>query len=174
MTAVPARVVFVCNIYFQSLISPHGPAAACLLAAMRGQVELFCSEYVLTEFKDVASRPALRARFLISDDRVDRIVEAVRETATFVEQVPEVNTHPIDPDDSHYVNLAIATSARLIVSRDTHLPRLVDNQWPEGREFIGRFPQLRIVEPASFLREIGVSVKPGIAPPTPRPREPGA
>jgi putative PIN family toxin of toxin-antitoxin system len=173
MTPAPVRVVFDCNIYFQALISPHGPAAACLLAAMRGQVELFCSEYVVGEFRDVASRPELRARFRITDERVDRIVEAAREAATFIDHVPEVYTHPVDPDDSHYVNLALATNARLLVSRDKHLLKLVDVRSAEGRDFTARFPQLRILEPAPFLREIGVPVELPPAPPIPRPRDPG-
>lgn len=166
MTPAPVHVVFDCNIFFQALISPNGPAAACLLAAMRGQVELFCSEYVLTEFRDVASRSALRARFLITDDRVDRIVEAVREAATFVDLVPEVYTHPIDPDDSHYVNLALAANARLLVSRDAHLLKLVDRRFPEGREFLARFPELRILEPVPFLQELGLNrpLRPGSGP----------
>lgn len=169
MTPAPVRVVFDCNIYFQALISPHGPAAACLLAAMRGQVDLFCSEYVVGEFRDVASRTELRARFRITDERVDRIVEAAREAATFIDHVPEVYTHPSDPDDSHYVNLALATDARLLVSRDKHLLNLVDGRSPEGRDFLARFPQLRILEPTPFLQELKLSTD---REPTLRPRDP--
>jgi predicted nucleic acid-binding protein len=37
-----------------------------------------------------------------------------------IENVPDVYRHPIDEDDSCYVNLAIAAGAKLIVSNDRH------------------------------------------------------
>jgi predicted nucleic acid-binding protein len=58
-----------------------------------------------------------------------------------------------DPDDSHYVNLALAADAKLIVSRDRDLLDLMDNSIPEGLDFQGRFPSLRILDPVAFLRE---------------------
>lgn len=38
------RVVFDCNVYFQALIAPSGPAGECLSAAARSEVQLFLSE----------------------------------------------------------------------------------------------------------------------------------
>jgi predicted nucleic acid-binding protein len=60
-----------------------------------------------------------------------------------------------DPDDAHYVNLALAADARLIVSRDRDLLDLMDSAKPEAAEFQSRFPALRILDPVGFLREIG-------------------
>src|SRR5438105_4358357 len=115
------RAVYDCNVYFQALISPEGPAARCLISAARGQVALFCSAAVLVEFHAVCSRPALRVRFGITDDGVHRLTEVIREAAEFVESVPEIYSHPVDPGDSHYVDLALATGSALIVTRDNHL-----------------------------------------------------
>ena len=62
-----------------------------------------------------------------------------------------------DPDDAHYVNLVLAVGAKLIVSRDKDLLDLADMANPEAAEFTKRYPGLRILNPVSFLFEIGAS-----------------
>ncbi len=63
------------------------------------------------------------------------------------------SAHPLDRDDSEYVNLAIVADAKLIVSRDKHLLGLNDAAKPWAREFQERFPDIRVMEPAEFLIE---------------------
>ena len=67
---------------------------------------------------------------------------------------PETFVYERDPDDAHYVNLALAADAKLIVSRDKDLLDLMDQAKPEGRDFHTRFPTVRILDPVSFLREL--------------------
>ena len=69
-------------------------------------------------------------------------------------EVPQRYTRPTDPKDSAYVNLALATNSELVVSRDRHLLMRMDPATPEGRSFGQRFPDLRVVEPVEFLREL--------------------
>lgn len=152
--------VYDCNIFFQALISPHGPAAECVRVAQRGQVTLYISEHVLGEVRDVGSRPAIRRKFQITDELVEQLLAAIRECSQMVDRVPEVYVHPDDPDDSHYVNLALVTGSRLLVSRDADLLRLMDAFRTEGRDFALRFPNLRIMEPVAFLRELADSNPP--------------
>jgi predicted nucleic acid-binding protein len=71
-----------------------------------------------------------------------------------VATVPTLYEHPHDPDDSHYVNLALAAGARLVVSRDRDLLNLMETNRPEGEEFRRRFPELRILDPVEMLREL--------------------
>lgn len=139
------RVVFDCNIYFQALISPLGPSARCLIAAARGQVLLFCSESSVLEIRDVAGRPALRQKFAITEERLEQFIEAIRECAIFISEIADVYRHPFDPDDSHYINLAISCNARLLASRDRDLLLLMDTTRPEGRDFRERFPLVEIL-----------------------------
>ena len=53
----PERVVFDCNIFFQALINPLGPAGQALEAVADGRCILFVSKFVFDELQDVTSRP---------------------------------------------------------------------------------------------------------------------
>lgn len=150
--SAPPRVVFDCNVYFQALAGRQGPAYACLNCAVRRDVELFCSEHTIAELQEVTARVPLRKKFGLTDERVDAFIQTVRSAASFVGSVPERYLLPADPDDSHYVNLALEAKARLIVSRDLDLLRLMDRAKAEGRDFHRRFPDLVILDPPTMLR----------------------
>jgi putative PIN family toxin of toxin-antitoxin system len=155
MTADPTRrVVYDCNILFQALISKKGPAHRRKEIVEEGRAVLFVSDYVFEEVRDISSRPALRAKFALEESQVEAFLADVARLAVHVTQVPDSYRHPSDPKDSHYVNLALVAAAELIVSRDRHLLDLCDPGRPAGRDFTARFPQLRILEPTAFLREI--------------------
>lgn len=154
----PERVVFDCGVFFQALIAPNGPAGRCLALAASGDLALFVSEFVIGEFRDVCARPNLVHRFRLSDSRVDAFISQVAGFATLVHNVPHVFDYPRDPDDEPYVDLAIASRARLIVSRDNDLLALEDPGSEEGRAFHQRFPEIRIVTPEVLVAEIRPAV----------------
>jgi len=79
-------------------------------------------------------------------------LESIAEIATTLVDVPAVFEFPRDPNDAHYVDLALAAQAKLIVSRDLDLLSLGDPSTPEGREFRARFPDLEILTPSELLR----------------------
>ncbi len=68
--------------------------------------------------------------------------------------VPEVWTYARDPDDAHYVNLALATGARLIVSRDKDLLDLMKPSTPESRQFMSEYPGFTVLTPPQFLARL--------------------
>ena len=70
------------------------------------------------------------------------------------EVVPHIFTLARDPDDSHYVNLALAFDAELIVSRDRDLLDLMNPTFQDGLDFHARFPGLRIFTPEELLRRL--------------------
>jgi putative PIN family toxin of toxin-antitoxin system len=158
MSDQPKRFVFDCNIYLQALISPNGPASRCVAFALDGKLTLFASRYILDELLDVATRPELVAKFpRLTPERVTTLITNVEKVALFAGEFPEVYSHPFDPKDSHYVNLAVATGSELIVSRDRHLLLLMDANRPEGIDFRRRFPNLKICDPVALLLEIAPS-----------------
>jgi putative PIN family toxin of toxin-antitoxin system len=145
------RVVFDCNVLFQALISPEGPSGAVVAAAKSRQVSLIVSPWLFDELVDVATRPRLASRFAISERRLNDFVESLRSRCTVIAEVPHVYDHPRDPDDAHYVDLAVAADAKLIVSRDNDLLALADHATVEGRDFAARFPDLSILTPPELL-----------------------
>ncbi|MDP9174026.1 MAG: hypothetical protein M3O30_09195 [Planctomycetota bacterium] len=80
---------------------------------------------------------------------------AIEKAATLLTGFPEVFVYERDPDDAQYINLALAAGAQLIVSRDKDLLDLMDIGRPESAVFQSRFPELRILNPVGFLREMG-------------------
>jgi len=122
------RVVFDCNMYVQALRSPDGPAGRCVQLAL--------------DAKMVA-------------ERVEEFIQAIESVAIVLDGFPEMFRYDRDPDDAHYVNLALAAEAKLIVSRDRDLLDLMDLTKPDGAEFHRNFPDLLIVDPIQFLRGMG-------------------
>jgi len=148
------RVVFDCNTFLQALASPEGPAGQCVQLAIDRKINLFVSPSVLEELREVTSRPKVITRLRLHTNRVEEFFEAIEIAATLLVGFPEVFSYPRDPDDAHYVNLALAADAKLIVSRDRDLLDLMDLTKVEAADFQKRFPALRILNPVEFLFEI--------------------
>jgi predicted nucleic acid-binding protein len=77
-----------------------------------------------------------------------------------MESVPERWMYARDPDDAHYVNLALTAEAELIVSRDNDLLTLMDRHSPDGKNFANQFPRLTILTPPAFLKHVAQSSRP--------------
>lgn len=149
------RVVFDCNIFFQALISPSGPSGRCVALAFQQKVDLLCTATIMDELRQTASGSKARAKFTaITDTSLASLIQNIERVAIFLHSVPETFTYARDPDDAHYVNVALLAKAKYIVSRDQDLLDLMDLARPESREFRRRFPMLDIIEPQVLLREV--------------------
>jgi putative PIN family toxin of toxin-antitoxin system len=143
------RVVFDCNIFHQAAISAGGPAAACLREVEAGSVTLLMSAEVWAEISDVLSRPHLTRKFAtLTPERIARFLGFIERSVEWIVDVPRCFALPRDPKDEPYVNLAIAARAGFLVSRDRDLLDLMGDV-----AFRERAPGLRIVDPATWLRE---------------------
>ena len=69
--------------------------------------------------------------------------------STSINNVPCVFAYPRDPKDEPYINLMIAADAEYLTSRDNDLLDLMKDP-----DFTARFPGIRVIDPASLLREI--------------------
>ena len=145
-----ARVVSDCMVFLQGAARSAGPARACFEIVDQGLVTLCVSPEVLAEVRDVLSRPELVKRFpALSAEWVTAFVTSVADKALVVPDVPNAFVLPRDPKDEPYINLAVATQAEFLVSRDRDLLDLMTDA-----EFRRRFPALKIVDPETFLRTI--------------------
>jgi putative PIN family toxin of toxin-antitoxin system len=139
--------VFDCMVMLQAATNEQGPAFACLALVEANEVQLHVSPTILAEVQDVVSRPKIRARFPhLTQERADLFLGKLATLAVVLSSVPDGGVRVRDPDDLPYLDLAIATNAGYLVSRDKDLLDLMKDP-----AFTNRCPQLRIVDPVAFL-----------------------
>lgn len=142
-------------VFLQATASENGSAFRCLEKFEAQEINLFVSQDILDEVQDVLTRPKLQRKLsLLTNDRVSALVERLKRRATLVSKVPKVFEYERDPKDERYINLAIAAKAQYLVSRDLDLLDLMNETLPAGKNFIRRFPNIRIINPIAFLREL--------------------
>lgn len=152
MTHDPPRVVFDCVIFAQALINPKGPAGECVSAAERGECLQHLSAFLIQEIRELPTK--LTPRLGVTPERVESLIKHICDYAIVVTDIPAVYVLAADPQDSEYVNLALVTKSELIVSRDRHLLTLMSPDTQQGRLFMQQFPDLRVLKPVEFLREL--------------------
>jgi putative PIN family toxin of toxin-antitoxin system len=111
---------------------------------------LFWSEFVIAEIRRIPEKESPR-RLGVTNEKVDSLLARLAPVCHLVEHPPSVYLHPTDPKDSHYVDLAVASQAKLIVSRDKHLLNLTKPPKPGAAQFMAQFPQLQVLDPAQLL-----------------------
>jgi putative PIN family toxin of toxin-antitoxin system len=153
MSEVVERVVFDCNIFAQTLITPSGNAGKCVERVLDGKLSLFWSDYVLKEVRKISEKQTPR-RLGVTPAQIESLIARLTPTAHLVENPPSVYHHPIDSKDSHYVDLAVASNAKLIVSRDKHLLNLMNLSKPGAHEFRAKFPSLVVLQPEQLLESL--------------------
>jgi putative PIN family toxin of toxin-antitoxin system len=171
----PTRAVYDCMIFLQAASRPdrvHGT----FRLVREGAVKLIVSAQIVNEVRDVLTRPEVRAKFpALTPEHVGAFLNDILSVALTVDDVPAVFTLPRDPKDEPYVNLAIRAQASYLVTwNDRHLTYLMRQDTAEGREFSNRFPNIKIVDPPTFVREIEqIRHAPTDVPPAPDQPRPG-
>jgi putative PIN family toxin of toxin-antitoxin system len=148
-------VVYDCMIFLQAAARQESPAAACLRAAESGQVRLAISADIVGEIADVLQRPKIVARFpALTAERVAAFLQALMSLAEVQQSVPALIKFRRDPKDAKYLDLAVATSARYLVSRDRDLLDLHTDGSPDAAEVFRHCPGLQILTPEDFLHTL--------------------
>ena len=141
-------VVFDCMVFLQGAARRSGPSAACLKLVEDNRVELFLSADILAEVQDVLTRPKLQRKYpILTQEYVGALLRALIRTATIIPDVPRQFVYERDPKDEPYINLALASGAAYLVSRDNDLLDLMSDM-----DFHTRFPKLTIIDPVAFLQ----------------------
>ncbi|MFN0122487.1 MAG: putative toxin-antitoxin system toxin component, PIN family [Blastocatellia bacterium] len=153
-------VVFDCNVFLQAAANEKGAAGQAFAIFEQERVQLFVSEEILREIRDVLDRPLIRQAFHgLSDIHIGAFLKRVETKAILITNVPEEFVLERDPGDSKYINLAIVTNAVLLVSRDRDLLDLMSGIEGGPARFRLRYPFLRILNPADFVRTIEQQVE---------------
>jgi uncharacterized protein len=147
------KAVFDCNIFAQAMMNPIGPAGACVQAAFDGAVILYVADFVFSEIRAIPGKPT-PSRAGVTPQMAQKLIELLLIKAEFLSVFATLYVHPIDEDDSSYVNLALAAGAEFIVSRDRHLLNLGNPDKPWSAEFRARFPNMRVIAPEELLRVV--------------------
>lgn len=158
--APPPGVVVDCVVFVQATANANGPAARILNLLDEGKIRLYVSRLILAEARYVLSRPDVRATLRnLTDIAIEALFERLSQRATLIRQVPKHFVYRRDPKDEPYINLAVATKADYLVTRDNDLLDLMKWDKEEGRDFQQRFRFLKIVTPEVFLTETEARMK---------------
>jgi uncharacterized protein len=144
--------IFDCMIYLQAASHPHGSAAKCLELVLDRKVQLLWSEEIESEVREVFSRPKiLRKLPVLTPEYINDFLDMVDLLATKVDFVPTLFQLPRDPKDEKYLNLAISSHAKYLVSRDNDLLDLMTDKDELSLAFRHDYPSVEILIPETFL-----------------------
>lgn len=146
--------VYDCNVLLGAILSTRGANYACVELVMSGRVTLILSSKVLLELRRMPDHKDLKRFKSLTVERIDALVARLLPRAMLIDDIPARFEYARDPDDAHYVNLALAANAVYVVSRDKDLSDLMNAETADAVDFRGRFPHLRILEPREFLEEM--------------------
>ena len=149
--SLPDRVVFDCNVFLQAMLSANGPSHACWQKVVAGDVTLFVTPYMLAEIRRLPNHPKLRRFTGFTTERVERFIEELLDTAQFIPDPAPMFHYARDPEDAHYVDVAVATGAMLVVSNDKDLLDLMNEHNPDGRKLRRDNPDFQVFTPVQFL-----------------------
>ncbi len=148
------KAVFDAMIFLQAVANPSGPSGACFAHVRSGTLALITSPETVAELRGLLTRPNIRKKFPhLTDEVAQNLITEVERISTSLDGVPRRFEYPRDSKDEPYVNLAIAANADYLTSRDRDLLDLMKDP-----DFTTRFPGIRVLDPASLLREIELTL----------------
>jgi hypothetical protein len=139
-------------IFLQAAARPMGPAAALLELVEVGALELLVSDACMEELREVLTRPSLQRKFpSLSISAVQDFLDRIQACSVYSVNIANVFVLERDPKDAKYVDLAIATKADFLVTRDKDLLDLRVKESPLIQIFEKLDWQFKIVDPFEML-----------------------
>jgi putative PIN family toxin of toxin-antitoxin system len=112
------RAILDANILLSALLSPLGASAKILEAWERKLFTLVACEELVSELRDVASRPFFRAK--LRADVAELLAISIQDLSSYCKDLPSGPVAP-DPKDSYLLALAEAGQAEFLVTGDKEL-----------------------------------------------------
>jgi putative PIN family toxin of toxin-antitoxin system len=153
--SLPRSAVFDCNVFLQAMLSSNGASHACWRKVVAGDVTLFVTPYMLAEIRELPDHPKLKRFSGFTRERVERFIEELLDIAEFIADPPATFRYSRDPDDAHYVDVALATHSMLVVSNDKDLLDLMNDSNQDGRQLREQHPDFAVLTPPQFLVWVG-------------------
>ncbi len=131
------KVIVDANVWIAALLNPGKPREI-QQKLKENRYQLFFAEPLLTELKDVTSRPKFNQK--IQPQKRDRLVRLIKDKATVIQLPSAFPTISRDPNDDMYLICAKIAKVDFIVSGDPDLLSL------------GEYEGVKIITPAKFLK----------------------
>jgi len=130
---IPLRLVVDTNIVVSAALKPEGLQRTVLLFAISTPARLYVSTVILTEYREVLSRP----EFQIRKGLRQQLLDLIRQRAHVVKPVRTVQVAQ-DPGDNIFIECADAARADYLVTGNLrHFPRFWKNtKIVTSREFV--------------------------------------
>ena len=130
---IPLRLVVDTNVVVSAALKPDGLQRTVLLLAITKPARLYVSNAILTEYRDVLSRPESQIRKGLRQ----QLLDLIRKRAHLVNPVRTVEVTN-DPDDNMFVECADAARADYLVTGNLgHFPKFWKNtKVVASREFL--------------------------------------
>ncbi len=110
------------NIFVSSLLSRKGRPAEILNLWRDALFILVISPSIISEIKSVLQRSAIKKKYRISSELIDKLILLLEKDALLVPGLSNVSgAVPEDPSDEIFLSAALDAGAQFIVSGDRHL-----------------------------------------------------
>jgi len=128
-------VVLDTNIIVSGILKPRGPAGTILRLAVLGAIRLAHDARILSEYREVLSRPA----FGFPKDQVNALIDIFEKEGIGTIGIPLSFRLP-DPDDEPFLEVAISGRADAFVTGNK-------------RHFANKIHGIKVVSPVEFIAE---------------------
>jgi uncharacterized protein len=120
------RVVIDTNVFVSGLMLPASIPGRILVAAQAGGFEIVLCEPILEEIGAALRYPKVRKRIALSDEELDRYVQALRYVADLADPTGIVVDVPGDRDDEVILATLVVAKADWLITGDAALLALAD------------------------------------------------
>ena len=131
------RVVLDSNVIVSACLSPQGASATIVELALLGYFNLYVSEQILTEYREVLARP----KFSRQLERIKIVMEGIEEISEMTVPDQRLMLSP-DEEDNRFLECALAAKVDFLVTGNR-------------KHFPGRIGDAQIVSPREFLTALG-------------------